>query len=130
MKSFNAEIINFVIAPSSLGAHWTGTVATHHKDDTIFTEGPMWIIIHMDIMNNKYDDDDDAHMNVFVEYLHHLFEPSSYHTEPKIIEVVVPKQPDSNNCGYCLVRNIGCVLKGGIKLIYKHLYIGIMFSDD
>ena len=28
------------------------------------------------------------------------------------------------------MRNIGCILKGGIELIYKHLYNGMMFSDD
>ena len=69
-------------------------------------------------------------MNVFLEYLHHLFEPTSYHTEPEIIELVVPPQQDMNNCGYCLVRNIGCILKGGIELIYTHLYNGMEFSDD
>ena len=28
------------------------------------------------------------------------------------------------------MRNIGCILKRGIELIYKHLYNGMMFSDD
>lgn len=96
----------------------------------MFIKGPIWIIIHMDSMNSTYDDGDDEHMNVFVEYLHNLFVPTSYHTEPENIELIVPTQQDLNNCGYCLVRNIGCILKGGIKLIYKHLYNGIEFSDD
>ena len=52
----------------------------------------MWIIIHMDSMNSTYGDDDDDHMHVFLEYLHHLFEPTSYHTEPETIELFVPPQ--------------------------------------
>ena len=28
------------------------------------------------------------------------------------------------------MRNFGCILKGGIELIYKHLYNGMEFSDD
>ena len=35
-----------------------------------------------------------------------------------------------NNCGYFLVRNIGCILKGDIDLMYTHLYSGNEFSDD
>ena len=66
MQSFDSENINVLIAPFSLGIHWTGAVASRHKDDSIFTKGPMWIIIHMDSMNNTYNDYEDAHMNVFV----------------------------------------------------------------
>ena len=43
MKSFDADIINMVIAPFSLGVHWTRTVATRYKNDSMFNEGPMWI---------------------------------------------------------------------------------------
>ena len=129
IKSFDLDNINFVIASFSLGHHWTGAVATCYKNYSLFNEGPMWIFFYMDSLNKPYDDDDDAHMNVFLEYLHHLFEPTSYHTEPEIIELVVPPQQDMNDCGYFLVRNIGCILKGGIELMYTHLYNGMEFSD-
>ena len=86
---------------------------------------------YMDSMTSTYDDDDDdAHMNVFLEYLQHLFEPTIYHREPEIIELVILPRPDTNNCVYCLVRNIGCILQGGIKLNYKHLYNGKVFSNN
>ena len=41
IKPFDPDDINFVIAPFSLGIHWTGIVATCHKDDSMFTKGPM-----------------------------------------------------------------------------------------
>ena len=64
-------------------------------------------------MTSTYDDDDDAHMNVFLEYLHHLFKPS-YQSAPQIIELVVPPQPDMNNCGHFLVRK-GVYLKAALN---------------
>ena len=72
IKPFDPDAINFLIAPFSLGNHWTGDVATCHKNDLIFNKGPMWIIIHMYSMHETYDDDEYDHMNVFLEYLHHL----------------------------------------------------------
>ena len=75
IKTFNPDDINFVIATFSLGIHWTGAVATRHNNDSFFCKGPMWIILHMESMNNTYNDNEDAQMNVFVEILHRLFEP-------------------------------------------------------
>lgn len=56
------------MAPFSLGIHWTGAAVTRHNDYSIFCKGPMWIIIHMDSINSTYDDYDNGHMNVFLEY--------------------------------------------------------------
>ena len=83
----------------------------------------------MDSMNNTYNDYEDYHMNVFGELLHYLFKTSSCHHEPVKIDLVVPTHKDMKKCGYCLVRNIGCILKGGIVLMYTQLYNGNKFSD-